>query len=377
MQSFGFLCIYSKISHFGKNFQNTIEKIAYKYSMKKIVFTGGGTLGHYSPNEALFERLKGEFECVYIGSKNGIEKNFASKLMPYFAVETAKLDRTKFWNNFLIPFKLAKGIREAKKILKEQKPDIVFSKGGYVSVPVVIASKKLGIPCLTHESDYTLGLANRLISKKCKFVCTSFEETAKSTKNGIWTGSIVRDKIFCGNGDIVQKKYNLDKNKKTILVVGGSLGAENLNTALRSALPNLTQYNILHLTGMGKLDKNVNAQNYHQIEFANDIENFFDASDIVITRGGSNTIFELLALKKPMIIVPLESGRGDQILNAKAFEQKCFSKTLREKDISAQNIQNLIAQIEKDYNKISLAMQKNQKDGTYNVCKLIKSICKG
>lgn len=342
--------------------------------MKKIMFTGGGTLGHYSPNEAIYQKLKDKYICEYIGSKNGIEKEFASKLMPYHQIETVKLDRTKIFKNFFIPFKLIKGIFEAKKILKQTKPDIVFSKGGFVSVPVVIAGHMLKIPCITHESDFTLGLANRIIAKKCKYVCTSFEETSKSIKNGYYTGSIVRQQIFEGKPEIVAKKYKLDPLKKTILIVGGSLGAENLNYAIRKSLNKLTNYNILHLTGKGKIDNSIKFENYHQIEFASDIQNYFCASDIVITRGGSNTIFEILALKKPMIIVPLASGRGDQILNAQEFAKKGYAEVLQEKDISDQSIFEIIKKVHINYKQMQQNMQKFEKDGLFEICKIIKNL---
>lgn len=342
--------------------------------MKKIIFTGGGTLGHYSPNEAIYQKLKDKYICEYIGSKNGIEKEFAQKLMPYHQIETVKLDRTKIFKNFLIPFKLVKGIFEAKKVLKQSKPDIIFSKGGFVSVPVVIAGHMLKIPCITHESDFSLGLANKLIAKKCKYVCTSFEATAKSIKNGYYTGSIVRQQIFNGDPAIIKKKYNLDPLKKTILVVGGSLGAENLNNAVRNAIKDLQNYNILHLTGKGKVDNSVKFENYHQIEFATDIQNFFATSDIVITRGGSNTIFEILALQKPMLIVPLASGRGDQILNAQEFEKLGYAKVLQEKDMSNQTLVDSIKKVHFDHKKMQQNMQKFQKDGLFEVCKIIKNI---
>ena len=342
--------------------------------MKKIIFTGGGTLGHYSPNEAIFNRLKDKFECQYIGSKNGIEREFAEKIMPYHSIETVKLDRTKFFKNFLIPFKLVKGIHQAKKILKNEKPDIVFSKGGFVSVPVVISAHMLKIPCVTHESDYSLGLANKIIAKKCKYVCTSFENTAKTIKNGYYTGSIVRQQIFNGNKELIAKKYNLDPLKKTILIVGGSQGAKKINDSIRTCITNLKSYNILHLTGKGKLDSSIKYDNYHQIEFAKDIENFYAASDIVITRGGSNTIFEILALKKPMLIIPLSSGRGDQILNAKEFEKHGYAEVLQEEQLTKDSLVEKIKKIHINYKSMQKNMEKFQKDGLFEVCKIIKSL---
>ena len=344
--------------------------------MKKIIFTGGGTLGHYSPNEAIYSRLKNDFECHYIGSKNGIEKQFAEKIMLYHSIEAVKLDRTKFFKNFLIPIKLLKGIYQAKNILKKENPDIVFSKGGFVSVPVVIGAHMLNIPCVTHESDYTLGLANKIIAKKCVYVCTSFESTSKTLKNGYYTGSIIRQQIFNGKKEIIAKKYNLDPLKKTILIVGGSLGSQNINSITRKSLSNLKNYNILHLTGMGKIDNHIKYSNYHQIEFASDIENYIDASDFVITRGGSNTIFEILAVKKPMLIIPLSSGRGDQILNAKEFEKNGFAEVLQENNLTPESFVEKIKKLDLNKNKIKNNMEKFQKDGLLEVCKIINNITK-
>jgi UDP-N-acetylglucosamine--N-acetylmuramyl-(pentapeptide) pyrophosphoryl-undecaprenol N-acetylglucosamine transferase len=340
--------------------------------MKKIIFTGGGSLGHFTPNIAIFNQLKDEYKCVYIGS-NGIEKEKGSHLMPYYTIDAPKLIRSFTFKNFLIPIKLIKSINECKKILLKEKPNLIFSKGGYVSIPVVLAGSSLHIPILTHESDYTLGLANKIIAKKSKYVCTSFEETSKKLKNGIFTGSPIRDQIFNGDKNKVIKKFNLDTSKKTILVVGGSLGAENINLNIRKILPQLKEYNIIHLVGKGKINKEIKQNNYYQEEFTNNIEDYFDLASLVITRGGSNTLFELLSLKKTMLIIPLSSGRGDQILNAKSFYNNGYGNILFEENMNEITLKEKINETIKNA-KIYENNMKKCENGTENIVKLIKSI---
>ncbi|MBQ8749318.1 MAG: UDP-N-acetylglucosamine--N-acetylmuramyl-(pentapeptide) pyrophosphoryl-undecaprenol N-acetylglucosamine transferase [Clostridia bacterium] len=346
--------------------------------MQKIVLCGGGTLGHFTPNIAIFEKLNSDYDFIYIGTKDGMEKEKAKLLMPYKEVETCKLIRSFTLKNLAIPFKLFKGIREAKKILKQEKPALIFSKGGFASIPVVIAGKALKIPCITHESDLSLGLANKLIAKKCKFVCTSFEETAKNLKNGIYTGTPIREQIFKGKASTVIDKFNLDKNKKTIVVIGGSLGSENINKVVRESLPYLKNEQILHITGKGKQDKKVTAPNYHQIEYAENIEDYFALADLVITRGGSNTLFELLALKKTMLIIPLGTNvsRGDQIQNANEFKKRSFANVLFEENLNAQTLVKEIKETINSTKTFIANIEQKSKNGTEIVCNLIKETIK-
>ena len=311
--------------------------------MKKIVFTGGGTAGHIMPNLALTQNLK-NYKIYYLGS-NGMEKEIVSKHkdITFVEIPTVKFVRSLTLKNLLIPFKLIKSISTCKKILSEIKPDVVFSKGGYVSVPVCLSASKLKIPVLTHESDLTVGLANKIIAKKAKYLCCSFRETANSFgKNAIFTGSPVRNSIFNGNKNIVLKRHNITGNLPIILVVGGSLGAKAINEVIYDSLKQLTQkYIVIHIVGKNNLTKVDNTiKNYIQVEFAQDIENYFDASDIVISRSGSNTIFELLAIKKPMILIPLPKGssRGDQILNAENFERHKFASVIYQEDLNTSTL---------------------------------------
>ncbi len=307
--------------------------------MKNIVFTGGGTAGHIMPNIAIIEQLN-NYNVYYLGS-NGMEKNILKNYpkIKYIEIPAVKFIRSFTLKNLLIPFKLIKNINICKKILNELKPCVIFSKGGYVSIPVCIAGSKLHIPTLTHESDYTIGLANKIIAKKSKYLCCSFEETAnRYKKNSIYTGSPIRQNIFEGKKDIIINRHKINTNHPIILIVGGSLGAQSINEIIWNNINILSKnYCIIHIVGKGNIKKNLlNINNYIQIEFATDINNYFDASDLVISRAGSNTIFELLALVKPMILIPLSksSSRGDQIINAEIFREKGFANIIYQEELT-------------------------------------------
>ena len=326
--------------------------------MKKIVFTGGGTAGHIMPNIALIEDLKGKAEIFYIGS-NGMEKNLI-KDIPFYEISSTKLKRSFSFSNFLIPFKLLKAIRESKKILKKIKPDVVFNKGGYVSLPVVFAAKSLKIKIISHESDMTMGLANRLCKNKSDFVCTSFENTAKGLKNGIFTGSPLRKEIFLGNKENAKKLFSNHVKRPTILIVGGSLGSKVINETVVKALDGLAEYNIIHLVGKNN-KKNIKKDNYVELEFTNNIGDLYALCDIVISRAGSNVINELLALNKPNILIPLskKASRGDQILNANYFKKKGYSKVILEEDLTALSLIKSIENLLKNKEKYIKNMQKS------------------
>ena len=346
---------------------------------KKIVLTGGGTAGHITPHLALLPSLKKDFDCYYIGSKNSMEQKMMSDLMPFYSVETAKLKRKFALSNLLIPFKLIRGICQAKKLLKKIKPNIVFSKGGFVAVPVVIASHMLKIPVITHESDYSLGLANKLIKNKCKFVCTSFDITAKNLKNGIFTGSPVRETIYHGNKNNIINKYDFDKNKPNLLFIGGSLGSQNINNCVYSGLDELTKkYNVLQIVGKNNINSTKKAKNYAQIEFLEKVEDAFDFADIVITRGGANVLFELLAIKKPMLIIPLDTreSRGDQILNANYFKDKGYANVLLEDDLTSKSLLKNIEKTIIDSNKLKQNMNSKSINGTEKILELIRKNAK-
>lgn len=328
--------------------------------MKKIVFTGGGTAGHIMPNLAIIEEIKNKAKVYYIGS-NGMEKELVKNYdIPFYEIPSTKLRRSLSFSNLLIPFKLIKAIKKAKQILKEIRPDVIFSKGGYVALPVVFAAKKLKIRVILHESDMTLGLANKLCKNKCETVCTSFEKTAENLKNGLFTGSPLRSQIFKGNKENAKKLFKNYKNKPTILVVGGSLGSKIINENVRKSLDKLKDYNIIHLCGKNNLS-NIKKDNYVELEFANNIEDLYALSNIVISRAGSNVINEILALNKPNILIPLskKASRGDQILNANYFKEKGYSKVILEEDLSPNSLVNSINQLNNEKEKYIQSMQKS------------------
>lgn len=306
---------------------------------KKIVLTGGGTAGHVTPNIALIPKLRElEYEIYYIGSYNGIERKLIADFdIPYYGIATGKLRRYLDIKNLTDPFRVLKGYSESKKYLKQIQPDIIFSKGGFVSVPVVRAASALGIPCVIHESDMTPGLANKLCIPIAEKVCCNFPETIPMLPEGkaVLTGSPIREELARGNKIAAYDLCKFTANKPVILVVGGSLGAETINKTVRDALPKLLlDFQVVHICGKDKVDNlMLNIDGYKQFEYVKaELKDIFAMCDIVISRAGANSICELLALKKPNLLIPLSahSSRGDQILNAKSFESQGFSLIIDE-----------------------------------------------
>ncbi len=322
--------------------------------MKRIVLTGGGTAGHVTPNIALLPSLKeAGYEIAYIGSYDGIEKRLISDFnIPYTGISTGKFRRYLDIKNFSDPFRVIKGFSEAKKYLKEFQPDVVFSKGGFVSVPVVRAAATLHIPCIIHESDMTPGLANKLCIPVAQKICCNFPETLKLLPEGkaILTGSPIREELAKGNKLAGLNLCGFTANKPVIMVIGGSLGASNVNKAVREALPRLlNDFQVVHLCGKDKIDNLLlNTSGYKQFEYIKaELKDLFAMADIVISRAGANAICELLALKKPNILIPLpaSSSRGDQILNAKSFESQGFSIVISEDDLTTELLMDKVHEL--------------------------------
>lgn len=311
--------------------------------MKRIVLTGGGTAGHVTPNIALLPRLKElGYDIHYIGSYEGMEKKLIEDCgIPYYGISSGKLRRYFDIKNLSDPFKVLKGYGQARKLLKKLKPDVVFSKGGFVSVPVVFAAKHCHIPAIIHESDITPGLANKLAIPNAYKICCNFPETLKylPADKAILTGSPIRSELLSGNRQHALDYCHLTDDKPVILVVGGSSGSLFINEIVRGILPELLKtYQVIHLCGKGNLDKSLHGTaGYAQFEYANqELSDMFALADIVISRAGANSICELLALHKPNILIPLSANasRGDQILNAKSFEQQGFSMVIEEENLS-------------------------------------------
>lgn len=303
--------------------------------MNYILFCGGGSAGHVVPNLAVMNELKYSHKLAYMGT-NGIEKQLAEEAgYPFFEVACPKLIRSLSIENLKIPFRLKKAQKAALQILEREKPDLVFSKGGFASYPAVWAANKLQIPVLTHESDFSPGLCTKIIAKKCKYVLTSFPETAKLFANGRCVGSPMRKELFRGERARARKKFSLEDQKPVLLVLGGGSGSRAINDAVRQNLSKLLKtWQILHLCGKGNAMKDP-PHGYIQREFENDMGSAYAACDLVLCRAGSNTVFELLALKKPALLVPLERGsRGDQLQNALYFEGRGLCKIMRESDLN-------------------------------------------
>jgi len=339
--------------------------------MKKIVLTGGGTAGHIYPALALLPFLK-DYEIHYIGS-NGMEKEILSKYknITFHEIPAVKLVRKLTWKNLLIPFKLFQSIRRTREVLRDISPNIIFSKGGFVSVPVVFAGKKLRIPVISHDSDLSMGLANKLILKKCDVMCTTFLQTAKLSPKCIYTGQPIRKEVLENHSfDVRSKFYN---SKPCILVVGGSSGATFINDIITANLEELTQsYNIIHLTGKNHKNNN-KIECYSQLEYSNNIGALYNSVDLVISRAGSGVINELLALKKPMLLIPLSKkcSRGDQIENAELFKKLGYADLLFEEDFSQElflkKISNLLKNKEKYLTQMKKADASNATEKIYEL----------
>ena len=302
--------------------------------MKKIAFTGGGSAGHVVPNLALIESLDlGKTDVCYIGT-DGIEKGLVTaQKISYFEISCPKLIRggglKGLWKNLRIPFAFLRAVKQAEKGLRAFQPDLLFSKGGYVSLPVIFAARKLKIPCFTHESDYSVGLANKLAARKCEYVFTYFPETAAALPNGTYAGALLRKSTLYADRAEARKKRNIPHSATVLLIFGGGSGSEAINAAVRKHIKTLTEkYVVLHVCGKGKTVES-NLKNYFQYEFIADMGGAYACADLVVSRAGAGAVFECLAHKKRAIFIPLENAsRGDQKQNAEYFSKKGLCRIL-------------------------------------------------
>ena len=319
--------------------------------MKKIILTGGGTAGHVTPNLALLPALQKEgFEIRYIGSYNGIERRLMEEAgIPYDGISSGKLRRYFDVKNFSDPLRVLKGYAESLKLIRKYKPDVLFSKGGFVAVPVVLAAKHYKVPVIIHESDMTPGLANKICIPSAKKVCCNFPETLKylPADKAVLTGSPIREELLSGDRLSGLQYAHLSADLPVILVIGGSLGSVTVNQAVRSILPELLEkFQVIHICGKGNLDESlIGTKGYVQYEYVDKpLRHLFAAADLVISRAGANSICEILALRKPNILIPLSAAasRGDQILNAKSFAAQGFSTLLQEEELTAETLRRAI-----------------------------------
>ena len=346
--------------------------------MKRIILTGGGTAGHVTPNIALLPRLKElGYYIQYIGSYNGMEKGLIEPLgIPYHGISSGKLRRYFSLQNFTDPFRVLKGFGEAKKLIKELQPDVIFSKGGFVTVPVVMAGKKCKVPTIIHESDMTPGLATK--------ICCNFPETLEHLpkEKAVFTGSPIRQELLTGNADAALKFCGLSAGKPVILINGGSLGSVVINNAVREILPDLLKdFHVIHLCGKGKVDDSLKSlEGYVQFEYIkSELKDLFALADVVISRAGANAICELLALHKPNLLIPLSANasRGDQILNARSFERQGFSKVLEEEELNKSTLLDSLQTLFRNRESYIKAMhQSNQQNSIDTIIELIESVCK-
>jgi len=354
--------------------------------MKKIVLTGGGTAGHVTPNIALIPSLQKEgYDIFYIGSYSGIEKNLIKDLgIPYYGISSGKLRRYVDLKNITDPFRVIKGCYQAARILRKLKPDVVFSKGGFVTVPVILGAKLAGVPSIIHESDMTPGLANKISTPFASKICTAFPETKKyfPKEKVINTGTPIREELLRGNKNVGLNLCAFTPNKPILMIMGGSLGSVKINKALRGILPKLlNKYQVVHLCGKGNLDHSLDSlEGYKQFEYVKgDLPHLFAMADVIISRAGANAICELLALKKPNLLIPLSANasRGDQVLNAKSFNKHGYSYILDEDDMTETSLLKAINYVYENRNSQLKAMSTSEiSNGVSNVLNVINSTLK-
>ena len=333
--------------------------------MPKVLLTGGGTAGHVTPNLALVPYLKERgFEIEYMGSYDGIEKKLVEKEgIPYTGIDSGKLRRYLSVQNLKDPAHILKGIKEAKEYMKENRPDVVFSKGGFVAVPVIFAAAKYKIPIVIHESDLSPGLANKLCIPKADKICYSFPETEAYLKGkGIHTGLPIRDQLLQGDPAKGRAMCGFNTDKPVLLVIGGSLGSLNVNNAVRNALDGLlVNFQVAHICGQGKMDSTFDGrEGYKQFEYVGDgLNDLMAMSEIFISRAGANVICEIQALRKPAVLIPLgtDASRGDQILNAESFKKRGFSETLLEENLSTESLLATVNRVYEDREQYISAME--------------------
>ncbi len=317
--------------------------------MAVILLTGGGTAGHVNPNLALVPSLRQRgWEIAYAGSPSGVERELVQRAgIPFYGISSGKLRRYFAWQNFTDPFRVLKGVVDAYGLLGQLRPRVVFSKGGFVTVPVVWAASLRRVPVVIHESDYTLGLANRLALPVAQRVCVTFPETlnflGRYAEKGVCTGLPIRPELLHGSSDRGRALCQFHDALPILLVIGGSTGAQAINTAVRSALGALlTQWQIIHICGKGNLDPSLQDKaGYRQFEYVTaELPDLLASADLVISRAGANAIFELLAVQKPHLLIPLstKSSRGDQILNANSFAKQGYSLVLPEENLTPEEL---------------------------------------
>ncbi len=350
--------------------------------VKRIVLTGGGSAGHVTPNLALIPELtKLNWKIDYIGTHYGIERELIGDSIPYHPISAGKLRRYFDVKNFTDPFRVVKGVIDAYFILRKIRPNIVFSKGGFVSLPVSVAAKFLGIPVVLHESDFTPGLANKLALPFAAHLCLAFPETIEYVpkEKATITGNPIRKTLFSGDKNRAREMCKFTEEKPVILVIGGSLGAVRINQVIRLGLDELLrEFQLIHICGKGNLDLSIEAPGYCQFEYVSqELPDIFALADLVVSRAGANVLFELLALKKPHVLIPLSKGasRGDQVLNAESFAKQGFSVVLKEENLTQSELLSTIRHLNhKQADYVKAMEQSKLKNASDEIIKLIEKL---
>lgn len=351
---------------------------------KRILFTGGGTAGHVMVNLALIPIFQQEGWTIdYIGSKQGIERKLIEPLrhVTYYPISTGKLRRYMSIENFKDPFKVLKGMLQSWRIIGKKKPDVIFSKGGFVSVPVILAAKLRRVPAVIHESDYTPGLANKLSIPFAKKVLTTFPETV----NGLpehkteYVGAVIRDELFQGERMKGFQICQFTEGKPVLLVMGGSGGAQSINELVRQSLDELlNHFQIVHICGQGKVDSTVQRKGYQQFAYVNDeLKHIFAITDFVLSRAGANAIFEFLALRIPMLLIPLSraASRGDQIVNAQSFQKQKYARVIQEEDLTKELLLKELMKLKQDGDQMKETMKDFSNDTSRDrIVEIIKEV---
>ncbi|CAM3525032.1 undecaprenyldiphospho-muramoylpentapeptide beta-N-acetylglucosaminyltransferase [Marinicrinis lubricantis] len=351
----------------------------------KIMFTGGGTAGHVTVNLALIPRLQQEgWTCEYIGSYEGIEKQLVSQLkdVTYYGISTGKLRRYLDIKNMKDPFRVMKGVMQAYRMIRKSKPDVVFSKGGFVSVPVVLGAWLNRVPAVIHESDLTPGLANKIAMPFAKKICVTFPETMNhvSKDKAVLVGGVIRDELRSGSKTRGYGLCGFTSEKPVILIMGGSQGSKVINEKIRSLLGRLTdRFQIVHICGKNQVDASINNRYYKQFEYVHEeLADLLAMTDLVVSRAGSNSIFEFLALRKPMLLIPLSriASRGDQILNAASFVKSGYAESIQEEELTDERFMAAIDRLYDQRMQYVQQMNKAQDSSVDDLVEMIKQAMK-
>lgn len=343
--------------------QNTKITTTKIVTTKTIVIVGGGSAGHVLPALPVADELiKRQWRVHFVGTHSGLEeKLLGDRDINFHSVSAGKLRRYFSWQNFSDVLRIFMGVVQAAVLLRRIRPQVIFSKGGFVSFPVVFSGWLLRIPIVAHESDLTPGLANRLVMPFVSTLCSSFADTRFSGFKGrvVNTGTPVREDLLKGDVAAGRSFLGAEDARPILLVTGGSLGADALNTIVRNSLPVLcANYFVVHICGPGKTE-NIVQSGYLELEYVDSgWGDILAAADIVVSRAGANALFELWALKKLTLLVPLSgaASRGDQLANAAYAKAQGLSEVVAEEDLGTKQLLAALERLSENAQQYQLAL---------------------